>query len=201
MIEKSTERVIQANQSLLRGVLGSSHFWDALTKGGIENTIRDLLLGEVAANVTSGNSQIFCAGERCYPGTKLRMDIGAFDSSKPRPVTGIGYAFVESIELKFNFDTQRGEFGRLQRDIGKLPEAVQKSVHGLVAIASIRGMSSGSAAVLRRYVRKPSTETINGICLALNQSNKNFNFRHLQKVNVRGSDPADFAEINFFVTW
>lgn len=104
-------------QSLVRSFLQCPQSWPALCKGGLENTLRDLLLGPLQSE--PGLAQLMLTGERrtfdlavyCPPSTHNPPNLFW---NNPRAV----------IEFKFNFTTQVREVRRLDDAFGRLRKKI-----------------------------------------------------------------------------
>lgn len=103
--------------SLARNFLESPQSWPALCKGGLENTLRDLLLGPLQSQ--SELAEFVLTGER------NRFDLAVYPPpNDPKPLRGFWHEPKAVLELKFNFSTQKTELDRLNKSLYKMREKI-----------------------------------------------------------------------------
>lgn len=183
-----------------------------LCKGGIENTIRDLVLHELDSGVRNkSNGQLFVTGERkLTKGSGRRVDLAAYASTEVD--RSWMEAYQESVELKFNFDTQRSEYGRLAEALRAQAHALGNHANvfgGMVCVATVENASLHFAQILDRYVARTTYprniaagEHAKRLELKLNEKNVGLTLRHITTVplNTRRL-PKNTGRLDFFVTW
>lgn len=103
--------------SLARNFLELPQSWPALCKGGLENTLRDLLLGPLQSQPEL--TEFVLTGER------NRFDLAVYPPpNTPKPPGGFWHKPKAVLELKFNFSTQRNELNRLNKSLDKIREKI-----------------------------------------------------------------------------
>lgn len=169
LLRRAVEQAITDPNLALHKFVAADGFWAMLCKGGIENTLRDVMLQDIATHAdVSSQSGLFVTGERSVAAqapsdpekrrSGPRVDIGIFDKSEVERGSSWHAAYRHSVELKFNFCGQpENELGSIGRSIKGQREALRAGSpcpDGVVCLASIEKASPIYEQVLKRYVRR-----------------------------------------------
>lgn len=107
--------------SLARSFLESPQSWPALCKGGLENTLRDLLLGPLQSQPEL--TEFVLTGER------NRFDLAVYPPpNTPKPPGGFWHKPKAVLELKFNFSTQSNELNRLNETLDEISKKIDTKI-------------------------------------------------------------------------